>query len=157
VRTVRDLTSIFSARFFRQGVALEVECSESTPRLPLDASLMAQLLVNLLTNSLQATDRGGRVNVAVAPFPLRDGVILAVSDTGKGISAEDLERIFDPFFTTKEDGTGLGLAICRQIVEQHGGTITVESEPGKGTRVVALLPDLRGSESEEVDGVAAAG
>ena len=118
---------------------------------------MAQLLVNLLTNSLQATDRGGRVSVAVAPFPLRDGIILAVSDTGKGIPAEDLERIFDPFFTTKEDGTGLGLAICRQIVEQHGGTITVESEPGKGTRVVALLPDLRGSESEEVDGVAAAG
>ena len=156
-RTVRDLTSIFSARFFRQGVALEVECSESTPRLPLDASLMAQLLVNLLTNSLQATDRGGRVNVAVAPFPLRDGIILAVSDTGKGISAEDLERIFDPFFTTKEEGTGLGLAICRQIVEQHGGTITVESEPGKGTRVVALLPDLRASESEDVDGVAASG
>ncbi len=156
-RTVRDLTSIFHARFHRQGVTLDVECSDSTPSLPLDASLMAQLLVNLLTNSLQATERGGRVTVAVAPFPRCDGIILAVSDTGNGISPEHLERIFDPFFTTKEEGTGLGLAICRQIVEQHGGTITVESEPGKGTRVIALLPDLRGSESEDLDGVAAAG
>ena len=157
VRTVRDLTSIFHARFRREGVALNVDCSDTMPRLLLDESLMAQLLVNLLTNSLQATARGGRVNVAVAPFPRRDGVILAVSDTGKGISPDHLERIFDPFFTTKEEGTGLGLAICRQIVEQHGGTITVESESGKGTRVIVLLPDLRASESGDVDAVAAAG
>jgi signal transduction histidine kinase len=142
-RTVRDLTSIFTARFRRMGVALEVDCSDAAPSLPLDAGLMAQLVVNLLTNSLQATDRNGTVRVIVAPFPRRDGIVLAVSDTGRGISPENLDHIFDPFFTTKEEGTGLGLAICRQIVEQHGGTITVESELDKGTRVVVLLPAAR--------------
>jgi hypothetical protein len=138
-RVVREVTSLFAARLRRQGVTLEVEVPETAPALPLDSDLMVQLLVNLLTNSMQATDRGGSVKVILAPFPRRDGVALAVSDTGRGIDREHLERVFDPFFTTKEEGTGLGLAICRQIVKQHGGTITIESEVGKGTRVVVLL------------------
>jgi signal transduction histidine kinase len=104
---------------------------------------MVQLIVNLLTNSMQATDRGGSVSVMLAAFPLRDGVVLAVTDTGRGIRPEDLAHIFDPFFTTKEEGTGLGMAICRQIVNQHGGTISIDSTPGTGTRVVVLLPDPR--------------
>lgn len=141
-RVVRELTSLFAARFRRLGVVLEVEIPESLPLLQLDPSLMAQLIVNLLTNSMQATDRGGQVKVLTAPFPRRDGVVLVVSDSGHGIPPELLERIFDPFFTTKEEGTGLGLAICRQIVEQHGGTISLESEMGQGTRVVVLLPKI---------------
>jgi signal transduction histidine kinase len=108
---------------------------------------MVQLLVNLLTNSMQASERGGSVRVLLAPFPRRDGAVLAVSDTGRGIDAENIDRIFDPFFTTKEEGTGLGLAICRQIVEQHSGTITVESERGRGTRFVVLLPAVQPKEA----------
>ncbi|MGZ4809953.1 MAG: sensor histidine kinase [Thermoanaerobaculia bacterium] len=148
-RVVRELTSLFSARLRRQGVTLEVEAVESLPILELDPAQMAQVVVNLLTNSMQATDRNGSVRVSIASFPRRDGVVLVVSDSGRGVSAEQLERVFDPFFTTREDGTGLGLAICRQIVEQHGGTITLESEPGKGTRVVVLLPDLKAKAKEE--------
>ena len=97
------------------------------------------------------------VTVQVAPFPMRDGVVLAVSDSGRGIEAEHLERIFDPFFTTKEEGTGLGLPICKQIVEQHGGTIRIESEPGHGTRVMVLLPDLAAEQKEHAHGAVAAG
>ena len=156
-KCVQDVAAVFTARFRQQGVSLRIDASDAIPVLPLDPALMTQVLVNLLTNSLQATDRGGSVTVIVAPFPRRDGVVLAVSDTGKGINAEDIRRIFDPFFTTKEEGTGLGLAICRQIVEQHGGTISVESEPGRGTRVIALLPDSRVMESEGRHGLAAAG
>jgi signal transduction histidine kinase len=141
VQSVRDVATIFLPRFRRAGVSLRVECSQDIPVLRLDASLIAQLLINLLTNSLQATTRGGSVDIFVAPFPRRDGVALAVSDTGRGIAPEHAERVFDPFFTTKEEGTGLGLAICRQIVEQHGGTISIESELGKGTRVIVLFPD----------------
>src|SRR5581483_7175085 len=123
----------------------------------LDPAMVSQLIVNLLTNALQATERGGRVDIYVTAFPQRDGVALVIADTGSGIAAEHLERIFDPFFTTKDDGTGLGLAICRQIVTQHGGTITIESESGKGTRVVVLLPNTRVEDMEESHGVVAAG
>ena len=139
-RVVREVVSLFTARLRRAGVQLEIEIPDDVPTLQLDSGLMVQLLVNLLTNAMQATDRGGSIKVLLAPFPHRDGVVLAVSDTGRGIARETLERIFVPFFTTKEEGTGLGLAICRQIVEQHGGTIQAESEVGVGTKMVVVLP-----------------
>ena len=155
-RVVREVTSLFTARLRRQGIAFDVEIAESVPILPLDSGLMVQLLVNLLTNSMQACERGGSVRVLLAPFPRHDGVVLAVSDTGRGIDAGTIDRVFDPFFTTKEEGTGLGLAICRQIVEQHGGTITVESERGRGTRFVVLLPDLTAKETRKESDVTSA-
>ena len=156
-RVVRDLSTIFQARFRRQGVELQIQTDDELLTLQLDAAMMAQLIVNLLTNALQATARGGTVSVFVTPFPQRDGVALVVADTGIGISSDNLLHIFDPFFTTKDDGTGLGLAICRQIVTQHGGSISIESEIGKGTRVIVLLPDTHAKELEESHGVAAAG
>jgi signal transduction histidine kinase len=158
-RIVREITSLFTARLRRQGVTLEVQMSD-VPTLQLDMALMTQLLVNLLTNSLQATDRGGSVSVVLAAFPDRRGIVLAVQDSGRGIPPDKVDHVFDPFFTTKEEGTGLGLAICRQIVEQHGGTISLESEEGHGTRVVVLLPDLTFNTSpgkEELHGGTAAG
>jgi signal transduction histidine kinase len=157
VKVLRDVEALFAARTRRMGLTLDIEIpDEFVPVLKLDHGLMVQLLVNLLTNSIQATDRGGTIRVLLAPFPNRDGVVLAVSDTGKGIPGDALQRVFDPFFTTKDEGTGLGLAICRQIVEQHGGTITIESEVERGTQVVMLLPDLRGRQ-EAGHGEAAAG
>ena len=156
-RVAREVTSLFAARLRRQGVTLETNIAEHVPTLQLDASLMVQLLMNLLTNSMQATERGGTINVLVAPFPRHDGVIVSVADTGRGIAPEHLDRIFDPFFTTKEEGTGLGLPICRQIVEQHGGTMEIDSEIGTGTRVTLLLPDANAAEEKLRNGVAAAG
>jgi len=150
-RVTREVTSLFAARLRRQGVQLETEVADEIPTLQLDSGLMVQLLMNLLTNAMQATDRGGTINVQVAAFPRHDGAIVAVSDTGRGIAREHMERIFDPFFTTKEEGTGLGLPICRQIIEQHGGTMQIESEEGKGTRVILLFP------GSDVDGAVAAG
>jgi len=154
-RIVREVTMLFSARLRRQGVELAVDISDPMPVLKLDSGLMVQVLVNLLTNSLQATSRGGLVKVIAAPFPMRDGVMLSVIDSGCGITPAQLERIFDPFFTTKDEGTGLGLAICRQIIEQHGGTIAVDSEPGEGTRVTILLPGKGGETAEGLDVIAA--
>lgn len=157
-KLVGDVEALFAARTRRAGLHLAVDIPDAdVPLLHLDHGLMMQLLVNLLTNSIQALERGGSVSVLLAPFPHRDGVVMAVSDTGRGIPPHALERIFDPFFTTKEEGTGLGLPICKQIVEQHGGTITIESEEGKGTRVVILLPDMteRSAHDEENDGALA--
>ncbi|HET8798292.1 MAG TPA: ATP-binding protein [Thermoanaerobaculia bacterium] len=156
-RVGREVASLFAARLRRQGVQLELDLADHVPTLQLDSGLMVQLLMNLLTNAMQATERGGSVKLLVAPFPRHDGVVLAVSDTGRGIAPDHLERIFDPFFTTKEEGTGLGLPICKQIVDQHGGTIRIESEPGKGTRVMVLLPDPRAAQEMETDGALAAG
>ena len=68
------------------------------------------------------------------------GATITVADDGPGITPEQLARIFDPFFTTKSKGTGLGLATCHAIIAEHGGRIEVESEPGKGTKMVVRLP-----------------
>lgn len=105
-----------------------------------DPGLLRQILVNLLTNALDAVDKTGRVTVAAVAE--EDHVLITVSDTGHGIPADDLKRIFEPFYTTKGrgKGTGLGLAICRQLTAALGGTISVESQPGRGSTFYVRLP-----------------
>jgi signal transduction histidine kinase len=115
-----------------------------------DAQMLQQVFLNLLTNALDAIEGGGEIRITARQR--RDGaghgpekawLDVVVSDTGTGISAEDVPRVFDPFFTTKEvgKGTGLGLAICQSIVDQHRGTIEVQSEgAGKGAVVTVSLP-----------------
>jgi hypothetical protein len=155
-RVTREVTSLFSARLRRQGMRLQIEVGERLPTLSLDSGLVVQVLINLLTNAMQASDRGGTITLLVAPFPCHDGVIVTIADEGCGIPRQNLERVFDPFFTTKEEGTGLGLAICKQIVEQHGGTLQIESEEGRGTRVLLLFPDLNAEEETLRNDAAAA-
>jgi signal transduction histidine kinase len=82
--------------------------------------------------------QGGEIRIATTT--LGDRVRLVVADSGRGIAAEDLQRIFDPFFTTKPSGTGLGLSVSYGIVNDHAGTIDVESAPGKGTTFVVTFP-----------------
>ena len=103
------------------------------------ASLL-QVFVNLVTNAAQALSRGGTITLGLAA--VGESVAARVSDDGRGMSPEVRNRIFEPFFTTKPDGrgSGLGLSIVHGIVARHGGAITVESEPGRGTTVTVLLP-----------------
>ena len=97
-------------------------------------SKLVQLFVNLLTNSLAAVQDGGLLNVRASRKGQKTHVV--VSDNGSGISAENLARVFEPLFSTKGDqGNGLGLSVCRQIVEDHAGTIRIESKVGSGTEV----------------------
>jgi signal transduction histidine kinase len=108
-----------------------------------DPGLLRQIIVNLLSNGLDAlnvADGDGRVTVAASAEDT--DVLITVSDTGHGISPEDLRRIFEPFYTTKGrgKGTGLGLAICRQLTAALGGTISVQSQPGKGSTFYVRLP-----------------
>jgi two-component system, NtrC family, sensor histidine kinase HydH len=108
---------------------------------PLDAELMGRAIFNLLLNAAQATPEGGAVTVKTR---LAGGSVeISVIDRGAGIDPKHLENIFNPFFTTKPEGVGLGLAIVSKIVDDHGGKMTVESEPGKGSVFRILLP-LRG-------------
>ena len=103
-------------------------------------SLLEQVFINLLLNAMNAMPNGGTVNI-FAQRAAKD-VLVRVTDTGVGISQEDLDSIFDPFFTRAPlgKGTGLGLSICNSIVDQHGGSIVVESQSGKGSTFTVKLP-----------------
>lgn len=124
------------------GVAFEVDIAETLPEVSIDRRLIQRTLINLVENSLNALNGGGRVSVSVRPDAVSEktGVELTISDTGMGIDPAVRARIFDPYFSTRASGTGLGLAIVRKAVEEHGGTISVESERGKGTMVRVRLP-----------------
>lgn len=101
-----------------------------------DAEQLGQVFANLLRNAIDAMPEGGTLTVASAPRDRR--VVVEVADTGPGVPAGEVERIFDPFHTTKPHGTGLGLALAREIVEEHGGTLTCRSQAGGAAFVVSL-------------------
>ena len=119
---------------------LQVHSDTAPPRLCGKRSELQQVVLNLLTNALDATPPGGVIRVATRARG--DEVEIEVADTGCGIPTPELKRIFDPFVTTKEPhrGTGLGLFICAQIVHDHGGRIDVASEPGHGSVFRVALP-----------------
>ena len=120
------------------GVAIYKNYDPSIPPFPFDAELMERVFYNLALNAAQATPAGGAITVKTRAA---DAVAeVAVIDRGTGIQPHQLESIFNPFFTTKPAGVGLGLAIVARIVEEHGGKITVESEPGKGSVFHVFLP-----------------
>ncbi len=125
-------------------MAVEESLSQDLPLINMDKDQIEQALINLILNAIAATDAGGKVTVSTSFVAEAESVELAVSDSGKGIPEEDMGKIFDPFFTTRESGTGLGLAITHGIIEQHGGTIKVDSKLGQGTTFTIRLPHNHG-------------
>jgi two-component system, NtrC family, sensor kinase len=123
------------------GIKTELELQEDLPCVYIDENKIREVLVNLLSNAIHATDAGDRVILRTKVSPSKDRVIIEVEDTGKGIPAEFLEHIFDPFFSTKgTEGTGLGLSISYGIIKKHKGTITARSIAGAGTTFTIELP-----------------
>jgi two-component system, NtrC family, sensor histidine kinase HydH len=120
------------------GVAVYRNYAPEIPPFPFDAELMERVFYNLVLNAAQATAQGGTITVKTRA----EGRIaeIAVIDRGVGIGAAQMKDIFNPFFTTKPEGVGLGLAIVAKIVDEHGGKIAVESEPGKGSIFCVSLP-----------------
>jgi two-component system, NtrC family, sensor kinase len=126
--------------------------SRLAPQLPdqmVDKGQLQQALINLILNAVESTPQGGTINVKTACQPSIRAVQIDVADSGTGIAQGDLDKIFEPFFTTKESGTGLGLAITHGIIQQHGGTIEVESKPGHGARFSIFLPLSKRQEEAE--------
>ncbi len=129
-----------------KNVDFSIQIPSPLPRFRMDPEQLHQVLLNLVLNGIQALGQEGKVTIQARVLrgsgtPNRpDQVEISVSDTGGGISREQLERIFRPFYTTKRGGTGLGLSLCRRIISQHGGTLTAESEVGKGSRFIIHLP-----------------
>ena len=138
---VRETLLLAERQVKRAGVTLTVDCDESLPAIEGDGNALEQVLLNLLTNAGAVLPAGGEIAIATRRHPDRPGFVqLVVADTGCGIPPEVLPRIFDPFFSTTPSGTGLGLSISHGIVREHGGTIDVESAPGRGTRFTITLP-----------------
>jgi PAS domain S-box-containing protein len=137
---MEETLELFQQRIASNGITVETSIDADVPSVSADRDQIIQVLINLVMNSLHAMPEGGRLRLSLA----REGrlVCLGVSDTGHGMSEEIRSKVFEPFFTTKEfgKGTGLGLTVVKDIVEEHGGTITVESIVDKGTTFWIRLP-----------------
>jgi len=105
-----------------------------------DATTLHQVLMNLLTNAREAMPTGGQVRIETGPAERSGWIRLLIADSGPGIPAEEVSKIFDPFFTTKRTGTGLGLSVTYGIIQEHGGTVDVQSRPGDGTTFILSFP-----------------
>jgi signal transduction histidine kinase len=136
--SVVDIMESMRAEGERAGIALETHYADGPLVIEGDRFALGRVYRNLITNAIQATAHGGRVAVSTARVD--DRVTITVEDTGSGIPPERLSEIFDEFVTTKQRGLGLGLAISKRIVEQLDGTITVESEVGRGTKFTVRFP-----------------
>jgi two-component system NtrC family sensor kinase len=146
-RLVRFSISLVENQALIKGVNLSFEAGEGLPMITLDRNQMQSVLLNIIINALDATDPGGSITITSGigvstSKPGQNGIEILCTDTGCGISPENLNKLFDPFFTTKDvgHGTGLGLSVSYGIVERHGGTIWVQSKIGKGSTFKVWLP-----------------
>lgn len=167
-QVISPAAALMEPAFHAKGVTLTVDLAIGLPLVWADEEKLHQVLVNLLANALAATPQAGAVEVragghAASSEELDLGrrvaqamsamvVTIAVCDTGIGMPQEDMQKAFQPFFTTKEvgKGTGLGLFLSRETVVAHGGRLSLESEPGRGTTVTVTLPGLRRESTESI-------
>jgi signal transduction histidine kinase len=135
-----ELSVLLEVRAAEAGVTLEVTGNQQL-ELNADRRKLRQVLLNLVLNAIQASPRDRTVWIDVGGSRCGlEGACMRVIDQGAGMSPEVLERIKRPYYTTREGGTGLGVVVARALVEQHGGVLTYESKPGKGTTVIIELP-----------------
>ena len=136
--TVEHAVMLARQQVLSRPIKIDLQKASDLPEVEHDSDQVHQVLLNLLLNAVQAMEGAGTVRVEIGS---REGYAsVAVSDTGRGISSQNLPNIFRPFYTTKGAGTGLGLSLARRIVEDHHGRIEVTSAVGKGSRFTVLLP-----------------
>jgi PAS domain S-box-containing protein len=123
-----------------KDISMESDYANDSIYLYVDKNLIEQALVNIILNAIEATDSGGKIAIKARLSQMGDMVEVLVSDSGIGILEDNIDKIFDPFFTTKEDGNGLGLSVTHGIIEQHSGSIVVESTSDLGTTFMIRLP-----------------
>jgi signal transduction histidine kinase len=136
---IRSTLVLISQEAEKAAVEVQTSLDESVTPLSLDPDQIRQVLLNVFLNAIQSMPAGGRLQVTSLLEDAGERVILEIADSGEGVSG-DLERIFDPFFTTRPDGTGLGLAVSHQLVENHGGVISVRRNPEQGLTFRIELP-----------------
>jgi signal transduction histidine kinase len=139
---VRRTLALAQNQLTLKGVRVSLEIADHLPPVHGDSQQLSQVVLNLVLNAVDASPRGGRIEIAVAKAKDEESVQITVRDHGPGIPGHILNSIFDPFFTTKPKGkgVGLGLSICKGIVSKHGGEITVDTEAGQGATFTVWLP-----------------
>ena len=135
---IEECLEFFKSEISNRDILLEKNLATDLPVLSGDFAQLKQAVYNIIRNSLQAMPRGGILYITTASN--ETSASIAVSDTGAGISPEDIGHIFEPYYTTKEKGNGIGLLIVHRIIHAHGGRVSVESAPGRGTTVTLSLP-----------------
>jgi signal transduction histidine kinase len=138
---VRGVARLFQAQLESRdstAIVYRLELEESLEPIAADPELLHRALSNLVLNAMDAMPHGGTLTLRTKGD--LDLVQIEVGDTGAGLTPEECERLFTPYYTSKQHGTGLGLAIVQSVISDHGGTISVRSQPGRGTRFVIELP-----------------
>jgi signal transduction histidine kinase len=147
-RLLNEVASLYQYQSQRKNINFAVDVAPNLPTIEVDPGRMTQVLTNILDNALRHTPEGGRITLSARQ--VENMVELSLHDTGPGLSIEDIDRIFERFYRAdpsrqREDGgSGLGLAIAKSIVQAHGGTLSAESEPGAGLKVIIRLPKKNG-------------
>ena len=138
VSALKAVLALMEANLTHHQIHLVSKLAPNLPDFQFDSDKIKQAFMNVVLNAMEAMSQGGTLTVTT--FKQEDAVCIKVTDTGIGISAEDIEHLFEPFFTRKEKGTGLGLANVKRILEEHNGTVEIESIPNEGTTVSLWLP-----------------
>jgi signal transduction histidine kinase len=145
---IEDVLKIIGRQIERAQLQLALAIDPAAPRVRADARALRQILLNLVSNAVKFTPEGGTITIALARKP-GEGLALAVSDTGIGIAANDIPKLMQPFaqvdnvYQRKYQGAGLGLTLVRSFAELHGGSVKLDSVPGRGTTVTVTLPESR--------------
>jgi len=146
---LKGCVSLLEKQALFHNIQITSNLDEKLPLTIIDPSQIERVFINIIVNAADAMDGNGKLNLATRFEPVDHCIEVEFTDTGHGIEKENLEKIFDPFFTTKDTGhgVGLGLAISFGIIKEHKGTISVESEVGKGTTFIVRLPVTAEEES----------
>ncbi|MCS7178128.1 MAG: response regulator [Anaerolineae bacterium] len=137
---LRDALAIADKRLQHGRVRVSARFADGLPPIPAIPDQLTQVFLNIIINAVEAMPEGGDLRVGTLLTEDRRWILVAFQDSGPGLTAEQIAHLFEPFYTTKPGGTGLGLAISYGIVERHGGTIEVSSQPGQGATFIVRLP-----------------
>jgi signal transduction histidine kinase len=139
---LREVASLVEHKARDQAIAIALDAEPGLPRIVADPELLKTCFLNLIINAMDAMPGGGLLELSLRRRDEngQEEIEVGVRDSGKGMTSEEIRAAFEPYFSTKDTGLGLGLALTHKIVTDHGGTVVIESEPGKGTTVRLRLP-----------------
>lgn len=139
-KLINEVVSFISVEINSNTISIELKLNTYLPLIQIDEGSVKQVIINVLENSIEAMPEGGIITISTDIDPDTKKIIIEVTDTGKGISEEIINKIFDPFFTSKESGAGLGLSISYQIIKAHNGEICFLNNPDNVTKCIIKLP-----------------